>query len=49
MKNKKGIWPVKHRKRKTADSGEIFIKTTLRNLVLYIIYLGVLCTSKRNR
>lgn len=37
------IWPVKYRKRETADSGELFIKTTLRNLVLYIIYLAVLC------
>ncbi|RNA09297.1 polycystic kidney disease 2-like 1 [Brachionus plicatilis] len=38
-----GIWPVRYRKRATAGSGELYIKTTIRNLLLYIIFLVILC------
>ncbi|CAF0799781.1 unnamed protein product [Brachionus calyciflorus] len=37
------IWPVRYRKRATAGSGELYIKTTLRNLLFYIVFLVILC------
>lgn len=33
------IWPVKFKKRQPGDTGEIFIRTKLRNLIIYIVFL----------
>lgn len=40
------IWPIRFKKRRPDDTGELYIKTTLRNLFLYIIFLTVLCISE---
>ena len=38
------IWSIRHKKRTEGDTGEKYIKTTLKNLVIYAVFLAVLST-----
>lgn len=41
------IWPIRGKHRSDKDSGESFIKTTLRNLFIYVVFLVVLSLSNK--
>lgn len=36
------IWSIRNKKRNENDTGELYIKTTLKNLIVYMIFLAVL-------
>ncbi len=41
----KVLWPVRGKYRSQNDTGELFIKTNLRSLVVYLIFLALISIS----
>ena len=39
------LWPVRGKYRSQNDTGELFIKTNLRSLVVYLIFLALISIS----